>query len=114
MTLKNKILKLFGRKEVNWYREYGVLAPFCPYCGEPAYDTHRCVFCGEKYIWRDSPIPPVTVEYGDYTAVQTGKSILIFKGEQLVYHASCDGDPMTEDELKDHIAFLFGLGMTDD
>lgn len=57
MTLKNKILKLFGRKEVNWYREYGVLAPFCPYCSEPAYDTHRCVFCGEKYIWREFTHP---------------------------------------------------------
>lgn len=48
MTLKNKILKALGREEVQWYREFGVLAPFCPYCGEPAYDTHRCAFCGRK------------------------------------------------------------------
>ena len=48
MTLKNKILKALGREEVQWYREFGVLAPFCPYCGEPAYDTHRCAFCGRQ------------------------------------------------------------------
>lgn len=48
MTLKNKILKALGREEVQWYREFGVLAPFCPYCGEPAYDTHRCAFCGRN------------------------------------------------------------------
>nr|DAU40337.1 MAG TPA: hypothetical protein [Caudoviricetes sp.] len=50
--------------------------------------------------------------FGAYA--QTGGSILIFKGDRLVYHASYTGDPMTEDELKDHIAFVFGLGMTDD
>ena len=65
MTLKNKILKALGREEVQWYREFGVLAPFCPYCGEPAYDTHRCTFCGRKYIWRDSPHPPTIAGYGD-------------------------------------------------
>lgn len=57
MTLKNKILKALGREEVQWYNEFGVLAPFCPYCNEPAYDTHRCAFCGRKYIWRDSAPP---------------------------------------------------------
>lgn len=114
MTLKNKILKALGREEVQWYREFGVLAPFCPYCGEPAYYTHRCAFCGKKYIWRDSPHPPTIAEYGDYTAAQTDDSILIFNGDRLVYHASYTGDPMTEDELKDHIAFVFRLGMTDD
>ena len=56
MTLKNKILKALGREEVQWYREFGVLAPFCPYCGEPAYDTHRCAFCGKKYIFTSDEI----------------------------------------------------------
>lgn len=66
------------------------------------------------YLEGDSPHPPTIAEYGDYTAAQTDDSILIFKGDRLVYHASYTGDPMTEDELKDHIAFVFGLGMTDD
>lgn len=36
-------------KPVIWKVECGCRIPFCPYCGEPAYDEHKCCFCGKEY-----------------------------------------------------------------
>ena len=42
-----------GRKEpvrIRWQNDYGMIMPYCPSCGEMAYSTERCKFCGQKFI----------------------------------------------------------------
>ena len=35
---------------IDWRTEYGMTVPCCPSCGEMAYSTERCVFCGQRLI----------------------------------------------------------------
>lgn len=35
---------------IDWRTEYGMTVPYCPSCGEMAYSTDRCVFCGQRLI----------------------------------------------------------------
>ena len=45
--------KLNGKKEpvkIIWQNDYGMIMPYCPTCGEMAYSTERCKFCGQKFI----------------------------------------------------------------
>lgn len=42
-----------GKKKpvrINWQNDYGMMMPYCPSCGEMAYGTDRCKFCGQKFI----------------------------------------------------------------
>ena len=76
-------------KKVKWRWDMGCYIPFCPFCGEPAYEKDRCTFCNKEYKWADkSKERKVTV--GDYTIIQTSnKHITIVKGDRRVMHASC-------------------------
>lgn len=47
-----------GRKEpvpIRWQDDYGMMMPYCPSCGEMAYSTERCTFCGQKLINEGEP-----------------------------------------------------------
>ena len=99
-------------KKVKWQWDWGVYAPFCPYCNEPAYEKDRCVFCNKEYKWVDkSKDRKVTV--GEYTVVQLSNNhITRVKDGRMVYHASCT-KKKSDEELKEHIAFyerLIGKG----
>lgn len=76
-------------KKVDWHLEYDVYDPFCPYCGELAYEKDYCAFCLKPYKWVEkSKDRKVTV--GGYTIVQaSNKHIHIYEGERMVLHASC-------------------------
>ena len=50
--------KLNGRKDpvpIRWENDYGMMMPYCPSCGEMAYSTERCVFCGQKLLPTEQP-----------------------------------------------------------
>lgn len=40
---------------VDWQIDYGMKMPYCPSCGEMAYSSDRCVFCGQKFIEEEEP-----------------------------------------------------------
>lgn len=44
MKLRDKLLKALGTKEICWQESYGQYAPFCPYCGDPAYGEKSACF----------------------------------------------------------------------
>lgn len=47
-----------GKKDpvkIDWRKEYGMTVPYCPSCGEMAYETERCKFCGQKFIQEEGP-----------------------------------------------------------
>ena len=99
-------------REVKWQWDWGVYAPFCPYCNETAYEEDHCVFCKKEYKWVDkSKSRKVTV--GEYTVVQASNNhIQIIKDGRMVFHASCTKQ-QSEEELKEYIAFyerLIGKG----
>lgn len=103
-------------KAVTWIRECdGGLYPFCPYCGEFAYEKDHCVFCGKKYIMHEKRRER-NVTVGDYTVVQTSNNnVSISKGGRLVYHAQCT-KRLSKRQLKKQVAFYESMveGATDD
>lgn len=118
MNLRDKLLKALGTKEICWQESYGQYAPFCPYCGDPAYGAKKCLFCGKRYIRGQKPRKKVTAEVEGYTAVyvpdDTGYStIYIFNGEKMVF-SSRTKDSVTEDELRKFTEDLLNLGYLDD
>ena len=93
-------------KKVKWKWDMGVYVPLCPYCNEPAYEEDHCVFCGKKYEWVEGKHKPTVVEHNGYTIIQcTNNHIQIYKDGRIVMHASCT-KKMTEEELKQQVAFL--------
>ena len=79
-----------GIKEVEWMWEYGVYIPFCPYCGEPAYEKDSCYFCGKPYKYVEGEYKPTEVQCGEYTVVQnTNNHIHIYKDDSMVMHIQC-------------------------
>ena len=47
-----------GRKtpvDIRWQNAYGMMVPCCPVCGEMAYSTERCKFCGQSFNHNDAP-----------------------------------------------------------
>lgn len=47
-----------GKKEpvqIRWQNDYGMMMPYCPTCGEMAYGTERCKFCGQPFIQEKEP-----------------------------------------------------------
>ena len=47
-----------GKKDpvkINWRNDYGLMMPYCPVCGEMAYGTERCKFCGQPFIQEEEP-----------------------------------------------------------
>lgn len=100
-------------KEVVWKWDYGVYVPFCPHCGEPAYEQESCVVCGKPYQWVEGEIRPTKVSCGEYTVVQaTNNHIHIYKNEKKVLHSQCN-KKMTEDELLKQIDFYEKLFLDD-
>ena len=96
-------------KEVVWKWEYGVYVPFCPYCGEPAYEQDSCTFCGEPYQWVEGEFKPTKVTRGEYTVVQaTNRHIHIYKNGKMVLH-SHGNKKLTEEELLKEIDFYENL-----
>lgn len=75
--------------KVRFENDYGMMVPYCPSCGEMAYSTERCVFCGQKFIETDAPknktkiIGATLTENGDYRCDKCGKC----EGLELVSHA---------------------------
>lgn len=95
-------------EKVKWRWDYGVYVPFCPYCNEPAYEKHYCVFCEKEYEWVDkSKDRVVTVD--DYTIVQASNNhIQVYKGDILVLHASCT-KKQSKRKLKQYAAYCESL-----
>lgn len=95
-------------KKVIWKWDYGVYVPFCPYCGEPAYEKDRCFSCGKSYEWTDGEIEPTTVSRGEYTAIQaTNNHISVYEKGNLVSHISCNRK-LTEEELTEVLFRIVG------
>lgn len=94
-----------GIKEVEWMWEYGVYIPFCPYCGEPAYEKDSCYFCGKPYKYVEGEYKPTEVQCGEYTVVQnTNNHIHIYKDDSMVMHIQCTVKK-TEEELREEVEF---------
>ena len=93
-------------KKVEWRRWYGdILYPFCPYCGEFAYEKDHCVFCEKEYKWVQRGRKGRVVTVGEYTVVQTSNNhISITKGDRMVYHAQCT-KRLSKRKLKKQVAF---------
>lgn len=92
-------------KPVNWEWDYGVYVPFCPYCGEPAYEHDKCFNCSKPYKWVDGEIKPTKVQVGEYLVVQeTNNHIHLYKDGHIIYHSQCT-EKLTEDELRETIDF---------
>ena len=86
-------------KEVIWKWEYGVYVPFCPYCGEPAYERDICFDCCKEYKWVEGKYKPTEVHKGNYTAVQsTNNHVMIHCDGRMVMHSQCN-KKKTEAEL---------------
>jgi hypothetical protein len=95
------------RKNIVWEKGYGEeLYPFCPYCGEFAYEQDGCCFCGKPYKWVKEPVRLTIVKVGGHKVIQTSNNhILIYNAEgRIVYHASCT-KKMTKRELKKQFNF---------
>ena len=91
------------KKKVVWQWEYDVYVPFCPYCGELAYEEDHCVFCGRTYEWVEGKHKPKEVTKGEYTIVQhTNNHINLYRDGKMVMHAACM-NPLTEEELLEMI-----------
>lgn len=92
-------------KKVNWRKEYGAYAPFCPHCGEFAYEKSYCVFCGKLFKWvePESVPKPTVVEHKGFTIIQVADDhLLVYKNNRLAMHASCT-KRLTEDELRKEV-----------
>ena len=76
-------------KKVKWRWDMGCYIPYCPYCGEPAYEENCCPFCNKEYKWvNKSKTREVVV--GEYTIAQASNHhITIVKDGQMVMHVSC-------------------------
>lgn len=91
-------------KKVKWKWDWGVYAPFCPYCNEPAYEEDHCVFCKKEFKWVNKS-KDREIKVGEYTVIQASNNhITIKKNGRQVYHASCT-EKKTENELIEHIVF---------
>lgn len=78
------------KKQVVWRCEYGVYVPFCPYCGEPAYDHDICFNCGKPYEYVEGERKPKVVSKGAYTVIlSTNHHISVYKNDILIFHADC-------------------------
>ena len=79
--------------EVRFENDYGMMMPYCPSCGEMAYSTERCVFCGQRFIKADKPknkteiIGATEREDGSYKCDKCGKTEVL----ELVSHADGQG-----------------------
>ena len=92
-------------KPIKWKWDYGVYVPFCPYCGEPAYEKDKCFSCGKSYKWVEGEYKPTEVQVGEYLVVQaTNNHVHIYKDGNMVFHSQCD-KKFTEDELREHVDF---------
>lgn len=66
--------------EVRYENDYGMMMPYCPSCGEMAYSTERCVFCGQKFTDVKAPknktkiIGATLDKDGDYVCDKCGKA----------------------------------------
>jgi hypothetical protein len=95
------------RKKIVWRKEYGEgFYPFCPYCGEFAYEQDKCHFCGKPYKWVKDPTPPRVVEVDGHKVIQASSNhIHIYDSTgRLVYHASCT-KKKTKRQLKKEFKF---------
>lgn len=94
------------KKQVVWRWEYGVYVPFCPYCGEPAYDHDLCFNCGKPYEYVEGEYKPKVVSKGAYTVIQsTNHHISVYKNDGLIFNAAC-GVSRSEAELLELIDSL--------
>ena len=77
--------------------------PFCPHCGELAYEEDKCVFCDKPYNRVEGDVRPVKVSKGDYTVIQsTNNHISLYKNGKLIMHAQ-HNQKKTEKELLEEI-----------
>lgn len=76
-------------KKVKWRWDYGVYAPFCPYCDDIIYDNkEKCAVCGKPYEWVEPKYKDTVIEEGEYTIIQaTNKHITIYQNGELILHA---------------------------
>lgn len=92
-------------KPIKWKWDYGVYVPFCPYCGEPAYEKNKCFSCGKPYKWVEGEYKPTEVQVGEYLVVQaTNNHVHIYKDGNLVFHSQCSRK-LTEEELRKQVDF---------
>jgi hypothetical protein len=77
------------KKKVKWRWDMGCYLPFCPYCGELAYEKDHCAFCEKEYKWVGKSKERI-VTVGEYTVCQASNNhITIVKDGIMVLHASC-------------------------
>ena len=105
-------------KKVIWRYEFDKKEkyPFCPYCGEFAYNEEKCVFCGKPYEWEEDQTETVLVEFEGYRIVQTiNHHIHLYKDGKLVMHIP-HTKRMTAEELKKEVEFykMLAKGANDD
>lgn len=103
--MKWKVNTMTDLKPIKWEWDYGVYVPFCPYCGEPAYEKDKCFSCGKSYKWVEGEYKPTEVQVGEYLVVQaTNNHVHIYKDGHMVFHSQC-AKKMTEDELREQVDF---------
>lgn len=97
-------------KDIKWQKEYCyssddfMVMPFCPSCGEPAYEENECMFCHQKYRFIPKPkdYEDVIITIGEWEICQVYGSwgVYISHNGRIVVHASC-GSPISKRKLKE-------------
>ena len=85
---------------IDWRREYGMTVPYCPSCGEMAYSTDRCVFCGQRLI--------DTREKAARNPMFEG----VMEREEGIYCPECGGNLEDTSKLVSHMDGLREYGMS--
>ena len=85
---------------IDWRTEYGMTVPYCPSCGEMAYSTERCVFCGQRLIdTRDKSARKPRFEG-------------VMEREEGIYCPECGGNLENTSKLVSHMDGIREYGMS--
>lgn len=83
--------------------------PICPVCKEPAYETDKCVFCGQKFnpdSFGKGNLPPEPISYtskNGYTGVLYGRHSFAIhdKNGKEVFHMGARSFDTYEEMVKE-------------
>ena len=85
---------------IDWRTEYGMTVPYCPSCGEMAYSTDRCVFCGQRLIDTSEK------------AARKQRFEGVIEREEGIYCPECGGNLEDTSKLVSHMDGIREYGMS--
>ena len=85
---------------IDWRTEYGMTVPYCPSCGEMAYSTERCVFCGQRLIDKREK------------AARKPRFDGVMERQEGIFCPACGGNLEHTSKLVSHMDGLLEYGMS--